>query len=99
VATTVVTIAMADAARTGGELAFVSRMIAESAQTPETCGWFTTLVSKQAHLPALERALQLVRAHTVKILPMAQGQKQSRILAWRFSAVEKKSAFYLHRKK
>lgn len=83
----------------GGELAFVGRMIAESAQTPETCGWFTTLVSKQTHLPALERALKAVRAHTVKILPMSQGQKQSRILAWRFGAVEKKSAFYLHRKK
>ena len=74
-------------------------MIAESAQTPTTCGWFTTLVSRQTHLPTLERALQGVRAHTVKILPMAQGQKQSRILAWRFGAVEKKTAFYLHRKK
>lgn len=83
----------------GGELGFVRRMIAESAQTPDTCGWFTTLVSKQAHLPALERALQAVRAHTVRILPMAQGQKQSRVLAWRFSAVEKTGAFYLRRKK
>ncbi len=83
----------------GGELAFIRRMIAESAQTPETCGWFTTLVSKQAHLPALERALQAVRPHAVKILPMSQGQKQSRILAWRFGAVEKKGGFYLHRKK
>jgi 23S rRNA (adenine1618-N6)-methyltransferase len=83
----------------GGELAFVRRMIAESAQTPETCGWFTTLISKQAHLLALERALAETRATEVRILPMVQGQKQSRIVAWRFGVAAKKSGFYLHRKK
>jgi 23S rRNA (adenine1618-N6)-methyltransferase len=69
---------------TGGELAFVRRLIAESAQSPALCGWFTTLLSKGEHLPAVERALVEVRAAEMRVLPMAQGQKQSRIVAWRF---------------
>lgn len=68
----------------GGELAFVRRMIAESAKTPELCRWFTTLVSKSEHLPRFSQALRQVHAVEVKTIPMAQGQKRSRILAWTF---------------
>ncbi|MBI5382162.1 MAG: 23S rRNA (adenine(1618)-N(6))-methyltransferase RlmF [Opitutae bacterium] len=70
----------------GGELAFIRRMIAESAQRPELCRWFTTLLAKSAHLPAVERALAQARVADVRIMPMAQGQKQSRIVAWTFFA-------------
>jgi 23S rRNA (adenine1618-N6)-methyltransferase len=68
----------------GGELGFVQRMITQSAERPALCGWFTTLVSRGAHLPRLTRALQAVEAAEVRILEMAHGQKQSRILAWTF---------------
>ena len=68
----------------GGEVAFIRRMVAESALRPGMCGWFTTLVSKRAHLPLIGRALAGARAGEVRVLPMAQGQKQSRIVAWRF---------------
>lgn len=68
----------------GGELAFIRRMIAESADFAKNCGWFTTLVSKNAHLPALEKAVRQAGATMTKIIPMAQGQKKSRILAWSF---------------
>jgi 23S rRNA (adenine1618-N6)-methyltransferase len=68
----------------GGEAGFVSRMIAESAQLPERCGWFTTLVSSRDSLPAIERALHAVRPERVRNIPMAQGQKTSRIVAWSF---------------
>jgi 23S rRNA (adenine1618-N6)-methyltransferase len=68
----------------GGELAFVQRMIAQSAQRPALCGWFTTLVSKGAHLPRLRQALTTAGAVGVRILEMSHGQKQSRILAWSF---------------
>ncbi|MDP2053851.1 MAG: 23S rRNA (adenine(1618)-N(6))-methyltransferase RlmF, partial [Acidobacteriota bacterium] len=37
----------------GGELGFIHRLIAESAGQPRLCRWFTTLVSKRAHLPRL----------------------------------------------
>ena len=69
----------------GGEVAFVRRMIAESAARPELCGWFTTLVSKSGNLPEIERALAKVRPAEVRTLVMFAGQKQSRVLAWRFA--------------
>lgn len=68
----------------GGELAFIRRMIQESTGFSSACGWFTTLVSKSAHLPKLEQALHRAKAAHVKIIDMAQGQKKSRILAWTF---------------
>jgi len=69
----------------GGELAFVRRMITESAARPGLCRWFTTLVSKSAHLPAVDRALEAAGARDVQTVEMAQGQKTSRIVAWRFT--------------
>lgn len=68
----------------GGELAFVRRMIAQSAAVPQLCRWFTSLVSKSQHLAKLEQALRDVKAAEVRTIDMAQGQKRSRILAWRF---------------
>ncbi|MEI6053416.1 MAG: RlmF-related methyltransferase, partial [Opitutaceae bacterium] len=63
---------------------FARRLIAESAQLPLLCRWFTILVSKGTHLPAIGRALVEVGVTESRVLPMAQGQKQSRIVAWRF---------------
>ncbi|MDB6152757.1 MAG: Ribosomal large subunit methyltransferase [Chthoniobacteraceae bacterium] len=68
----------------GGELAFVRRMIVQSVAVGRQCKWFTTLVSKSAHLPRLEQALRHAQAAEVRVIEMAQGQKKSRILAWRF---------------
>jgi len=68
----------------GGELGFIRRMIEESAGFAAQCGWFTTLVSKSEHVGPLERTLRKVRAAEVKVIGMAQGQKKSRVLAWRF---------------
>lgn len=68
----------------GGELAFTKRMIAQSADYPHQVLWFTTLVSKSAHLSSFERALVKSKASEIKIIEMAQGQKKSRILAWTF---------------
>jgi 23S rRNA (adenine1618-N6)-methyltransferase len=67
----------------GGELAFVRRMIRESAGFGRQCRWFTTLVSQRAHLPAIHAALRQAAATDVRTIEMAQGQKKSRIVAWR----------------
>ncbi len=75
----------------GGELGFVRRMIAQSARRPGTCLWFTTLVSKAAHLPGLRRALKEVRAVGEEI-EMVHGQKKSRILAWSFLPAQERRA-------
>lgn len=69
----------------GGELGFVRRMIAESAERPRLCRWFTTLVSQRAHLPRLFQSLEDVKALDVRTLEMKHGQKTSRILAWTFT--------------
>jgi len=68
----------------GGEVEFIKNMIHESKKLPHLCKWFTTLVSKKASLAPLERALKSARVKNVKILEMGQGQKVSRILAWRY---------------
>jgi 23S rRNA (adenine1618-N6)-methyltransferase len=76
----------------GGELAFVQRMITQSADFSLRCRWFTTLVSKSAHLPRFRQLLAQVKAADVKIIEMAQGQKKSRILAWTFTRAGKRPA-------
>ncbi|MDP1596672.1 MAG: 23S rRNA (adenine(1618)-N(6))-methyltransferase RlmF [Methylotenera sp.] len=68
----------------GGEVEFVSRMIEESIQFKNQCTWFTTLISKATSLPSVYRALKKAHALKVKTIDMAQGQKQSRIVAWTF---------------
>lgn len=68
----------------GGELAFLRRMIAESAAFATQCGWFTTLVSKGDNLAPARKALAAVNAGEVRVIPMEQGNKVTRILAWRF---------------
>jgi 23S rRNA (adenine1618-N6)-methyltransferase len=68
----------------GGEAGFVRRMVAESGKFRGACRWFTTLVSKSETLPAIHRALEAAKAGDVRTIPMAQGQKKSRIVAWRF---------------
>lgn len=69
----------------GGELGFVTRMIDESVEFRDACLWFTTLVSKSEHLPRLRSAARDAGAREVKVIEMAQGQKQSRVLAWTFA--------------
>ncbi|MFK8103763.1 MAG: 23S rRNA (adenine(1618)-N(6))-methyltransferase RlmF [Saprospiraceae bacterium] len=68
----------------GGELAFIKKMIQESKQFSTSCYWFTSLVSKQANLPAIQRTLQAVKAQSIEIITMEQGNKKSRIVAWSF---------------
>jgi len=70
----------------GGEAGFILRMIAESTGLSNQVGWFTTLVAKSATLPLLQRALRQAGARDARVVAMAQGQKQSRFLAWTFLA-------------
>lgn len=68
----------------GGEKAFINRMINESVDFAKQCVWFTSLVSRRENLPELWRALEQVDAVAVRTVEMAQGQKQSRFIAWTF---------------
>lgn len=71
----------------GGEAAFLTTMIRESKHFAQQCVWFTTLVSKACNLPLVMRELKKAGALTVNTVEMAQGQKQSRFVAWTFRTI------------
>jgi len=75
----------------GGEEAFISHMIAQSAEIPLNCYWFTTLVSKGENMHNVYKALKKVKATEVKKIDMAQGNKVSRLVAWTFLSPAQKT--------
>lgn len=68
----------------GGEAGFVQNMIQESREYENACGWFSTLISKESNLKGVYKTLEQTGAKTVKTIPMGQGNKKSRIVAWSF---------------
>ncbi|WP_296219425.1 23S rRNA (adenine(1618)-N(6))-methyltransferase RlmF [Pseudomonas sp. UBA2684] len=72
----------------GGEAAFVGRLIKESVQHAQQVLWFSTLISKASNLPGVYSALKQAGAVEVRTVDMAQGQKQSRFVAWTFLTPE-----------
>jgi 23S rRNA (adenine1618-N6)-methyltransferase len=68
----------------GGEDGFVQQMIAESHIYKQQCLWFTTLISKQSNLKRAYQALERIGVYEHKTIPMGQGNKTSRILAWTY---------------
>jgi len=79
----------------GGELTFVRNMIKESKGYAQQVLWFTSLVSKSAHIHLLQRTLQQVGAVEIQVVKMAQGQKQSRFLAWTFHTPEQRKRWLI----
>lgn len=72
----------------GGELKFIQNMIWESRRNAENCYWFSTLVSKQSNLKAINGLLKKVAAKEIKEIPMGTGNKTTRIIAWTFLSKE-----------
>ena len=68
----------------GGEIAFISKMIKQSAKHAKNCLWFSSLVSKKENLSVIYKVLKEVNALDVKTIEMKQGQKVTRIVAWTF---------------
>lgn len=68
----------------GGEAEFIRSMIEESTAVYKQVFWFSTLVSKESNLPGVLRNLKKVGALDVRTVEMAQGQKNSRFVAWTF---------------
>lgn len=72
----------------GGEEKFVKNMIRESKFFHDSCFWFSTLVSKNSSLKNAYKSLKKAEALEIKTIPMGQGNKSSRILAWTFLSPE-----------
>jgi 23S rRNA (adenine1618-N6)-methyltransferase len=73
----------------GGEERFVKDMIRQSKFFSDSCFWYSSLVSKQSHLRGIYEALSKAEAIDVKTIPMGQGNKSSRIVAWTFLTPDK----------
>lgn len=72
----------------GGELGFVLLMIRESVEFRHNCRWFTTLLSKQSNVKPIVFELKKNKVEDIRIIPMGQGNKVSRIVAWTFQQQE-----------
>lgn len=68
----------------GGEYAFIQNMIKESKDFSKNVKWFTTLVSKQAHLKGLLLELESVGVKQIRNIPMGTGNKVTRVIGWTF---------------
>ena len=60
------------------------RVIRESAQIATRAYWFSTLIAKSEHLADVRKQLLQADARDMRVVAMAQGQKQSRFVAWTF---------------
>ncbi len=68
----------------GGEKAFIGKMIAESSEIKTQCGWFTSFVSKEDHLPYFKKMLSSKKAE-IRVIDLSRAMKKTRILCWRFT--------------
>lgn len=73
---------------TGGEKAFLHNYLYESSLFKTQCFWYTSLVSKKENVKSMKSSLKKLGATDFKIIPMIQGQKISRIVAWTFLTKE-----------
>ena len=74
-------------------------MITESTSYSRTVLWFTTLVARGEHLPEIYRELTRAKALDVRTVNMAQGNKQSRFVAWTFHDEAAQRAWQVEREK
>jgi 23S rRNA (adenine1618-N6)-methyltransferase len=81
----------------GGEAAFVARLIKESVEVGQQVLWFSSLISKAGNLPGVYATLKKAGALDVRTVEMAQGQKQSRFVAWTFLTPQQQQAWQQER--
>jgi len=68
----------------GGEKVFIQNYIYESSLFKNKCYWFSTLVSKKENVRPIKVSLKKLKVTEVKVIPMHQGNKITRIVAWTF---------------
>jgi|TARA_B110000211_G_scaffold223207_1_gene272800 23S rRNA (adenine1618-N6)-methyltransferase len=68
----------------GGEKAFLHNYLYQSSLYKDTSVWFTSLVSKKETIKSLQKSGEKLKVKEMKVIPMHQGNKVTRIVAWRF---------------
>lgn len=72
----------------GGEKAFLHNYLYQSSLFKTQCYWYTTLVSKKENVESMLASLKKLGATEIKTIPMHQGNKVSRIVAWTFQSLK-----------
>lgn len=81
----------------GGEVEFIQNMMTESLDWSRNCFWFTSLVSQKDHLMALEKMAKSLPIRQFKIIEWANGNKQTRFIAWSFLTPQQEKEWKLAR--
>lgn len=68
----------------GGEERFLKHMIQESFDFKDNVLWFSSLVSKESKVKTVYQMLKKFKPTEIRVLPMGQGNKISRVVAWTF---------------
>ena len=68
----------------GGEKAFLHNYLYQSSLYKDTSVWFTSLVSKKENIESLQKSGEKLKVKNFTIIPMHQGNKVTRIVAWQF---------------
>lgn len=68
----------------GGEKAFLHNYLYQSSQYKDQFEWFTSLVSKKELVKSMSKSLKKLNTKEIKIIEMTQGNKISRIVAWKW---------------
>jgi len=77
----------------GGELEFVKKMVKQSEDFGRSFLWFTSLISKKNHVGHIIKALKETTTKEAKVIPMGQGNKTSRIVAWTYHTEKEREAW------
>ena len=72
----------------GGEKAFIHTYLYESSLFKTNCFWYSTLVSKKENAESMLSSLKKLGATKIKTIPMSQGNKVTRVVAWTFLSEE-----------
>ena len=68
----------------GGEKAFLHNYMYQSSLYKGSSLWFTSLVSKKETIKSLQKSAEKLKVKTIKIIPMHQRNKITRIMGWQF---------------
>lgn len=68
----------------GGEKAFLHNYLYQSSLYKKQVIWFTSLVSKKENVESLQKSAKKLGATAFKVIPMHQGNKVTRIVAWSY---------------
>ena len=68
----------------GGEKAFLHNYLFQSKSYAGQIEWFTSLVSKKENIETLKESHKKLKGNDFLVIPMAAGNKITRIVAWNF---------------